>query len=642
MDIHHPGKLAPRRENLRNRTRWQVEVIRTRLRVICFLLVAGYLALAGRLAYLQIVKHSYFLGLAYQIRQHTIVLPAERGEILDRKGNPLAVDLTVGDIIADPTEITEPDDTASVLAQCVPNADSNALSAAIKAAQNERTSAGKPLRYLVLTKSVPYAAIRDLEQQMRDQRSAHLKDPAIPDTLTGITIATHSVRSYPNGDLAAQVLGFVSKRPGGQMVGSYGVEKSFNSILTGHDGLLRVETDAQGHALAGTESDHVAPKNGSNITLTIDSYIQAVAQQALAKSVETYHAKSGCVVVLDPQNGDILADANLPTFDPNDLGASTYQNWDNRVACDLYEPGSTMKTLTMSAVLDSEGLDEMNHTIYCSGEWAVGGHIIHCAPDPPLYGHHGVEDMRKVLENSCNIGAAQFAMGLGADKLYHYQQAFGLFQAPDCGLPFPECSYLKSPEVKPWSKIQLANVAFGQGISITPLQLASIYATIANGGRRVYPHILEGAPTPPAEQVVKPEVAQAMLSMLQSVVTDGTGEPAQISNFTIGGKTGSAQVAEHGHYGDQYVGSFCGIAPLTHPRLVILCAIFKPSGVHWGAVVAAPVVHDIAKASLAYLKTPPDALGTQDYDDKARKSGQAAFVTVHIPAPGTEQASAAP
>lgn len=631
-----------RREDFRNRNRWQVAAIRARLRLICFLLVAGYLALAGRLAYLQIAKHAYFLGLAYQIRQHTIVLPADRGEIFDRNGNPLAVDIAVGDIIADPTEIADCANTASALAQCIPTADAGTLSSMIQAAQAERTPAGKPLRYLVLAKSVPYAAIRNLEQQMRADQHAHLINPANPDALTGITVLTHSVRSYPNGDLAAQVLGFVSKGPDGQMSGAYGVEKSFNSVLTGHDGLLRVETDAQGHVLAGTESDHVSPRNGRNIRLTIDSYIQAVAQRELAKSVETYHAKTGCVVVIDPENGDILADANLPTFDPNDLGASNYADWDDRVVSDLYEPGSTMKTLTMSAVLDSEGLDEMNHTIFCSGEWAVGGHIIHCAPDPPLYGHHGLEDMRKVLENSCNIGAAQFAMGLGADKLFEYDQAFGLLEKPDCGLPGAEHSYLQSPQVKPWSKIELANIAFGQGISITPLQLASIYATVANGGRRVYPHIIEGAPVGPPVQVIKPEVAQAMLSMLQSVVTDGTGEPAQIANFTIGGKTGSAQVAEHGHYGDQYVGSFCGIAPLTHPRLVILCAIFKPSGIHWGAVVAAPVVHDIAKEALAYMKTPPDALGTQDYDDKSRKPGEGAFVTVHIPAPGPEEALASP
>jgi cell division protein FtsI/penicillin-binding protein 2 len=609
--------------------------------LVFFLLMLGYLGLAARLAYLQIDRHDYYLQKAWSIRHHSFPLLAQRGAIVDRNGQPLAIDIQVGDVIADPTEIADPDATAAVLAPHIPASDASALSARILSARAELTPAGKKIRYVVLAKAVPFAAVRAIQQEAQAERSAHVKDLSKPDTLTGISIETRSVRSYPNGDLAAQVLGFLGQGPAGRMVGEYGVEKSCNTLLAGSDGMYDAETDAQGRILPGTITDQVAARDGQNVTLTIDMGLQRYAQDALAKSVQEHHAQSGTVIVLDPQNGEILADASCPTFDPNNLAKTNYAQWDDRAVSDLYEPGSTMKTLTLSAVLDSEGLDEMNHTIYCDGEMQVGNHIIHCAKDPPTYGHHGTEDMRQVLENSCNIGAAQFALGLGADKLYDYEQAFGLTDKPDYGLPGAEYSRLQSPSDKPWSKIQLANIAFGQGISITPMQLASVYATIAHGGQRVYPHIIKGAVTGPRVQVVKPEVAQAMLSMLQSVVTDGTGEPAQVADYTVGGKTGSAQVAEHGHYGNEYVGSFCGIAPLTNPKLVILCVITKPQGVHWGAVVAAPVVHDIAKYGLWYLKTEPDARGTQDYDDKARKLGKAAFVTIHIPASQGEQTTPA-
>lgn len=628
-----------RREDLRTRTRWQVSNIRQRVRLVCFLLVALYMALAGRLVFLQIVKHDYYFRIARQIREHLIPLPAQRGEIVDRNGAPLAINIEVGQISADPTQVSDPTATGEALASCLPNVDAGAIATDILSMKGKLNASGKPVRAVSLA-TVPFANLKALEDEMREERAAHLKNPATPDQLAGIYIDTHWVRSYPNGDLAAQVLGFVSKGPGDKMTGVYGIEKSCDPILAGTDGYSHVQTDVDGHVLPGTETDHVAPHNGQNVTLTIDSYLQGVAQAALAKSVKAHHAQSGCVVVIDRQTGEILALANLPTFDPNNLTGSAYQQWDDRAVSDLYEPGSTLKTLTLSAVLDSQGLDMMNRTIYCSGEMQIGGHTIHCAKDPPKYGKHGLEDMRNVLENSCNIGAAQFALGLGADKLYQYEVAFGLTDRPDCGLPGAQFSRLESPEEKPWSKIQLANIAFGQGISMTPLQLASVYATIANDGRRVYPHIIAGQPVGPPVQVVKPEVAQAMLSMLQSVVTDGTGEPAQIADFTIAGKTGSAQVAEHGHYGDEYVGSFCGVVPVTNPRLVILCAIFKPQGVHWGAVVAAPVVHDVAKAAMAYLKTQPDAPGSQDYNDPKRKRDTAAFVTIHVPAPAGEQAEA--
>jgi stage V sporulation protein D (sporulation-specific penicillin-binding protein) len=306
--------------------------------------------------------------------------------------------------------------------------------------------------------------------------------------------------------------------------------------------------------------------------------------------------------------------------------------WRDCAVSDLYEPGSTLKSVTASAVLQEQGLDMMNVHVFCSGTLQIGGHTIHCAPDPPDYGVHGDETLRDVLKNSCNIGMAQFGMHLGAEKLYDFERKFGFLNLPGSGLPGEAKSWLLSPEKfnrftgsVGWSKIQLANVSFGQGISVTPLQLADAYCTIANGGALMQPHIVRAVrshgvekPVAPVaiRQVLSPDVSAMMRSILGTVVQDGTGKPAQIAGFTVGGKTGSAQMAgAHGYEAGHFVASFVGLVPLSHPRFVILCAVFEPQGVHWGAAVAAPVVHNIAKAAVMEYGITPDAPDQVDWND---------------------------
>jgi cell division protein FtsI (penicillin-binding protein 3) len=401
--------------------------------------------------------------------------------------------------------------------------------------------------------------------------------------------------------------------------GTSGVELYFDRQLAGQDGKVTAMVDARNRIIPGTVK-RVEAIDGKSITLTIDSRIQKVAEDELQKTVTTHNGTSGDVVVLDAHDGDILALANFPTYNPNVRNSTTNAAaWDDRAVHDVYEPGSTLKTLTLSAVLAVQGLQMADRHVYCSGEFQVGDHIIHCAKDPPLYGVHGDETMRDVLKNSCNIGAAKFALGLGAPSLFAYEKAFGLLDKPNCGLPFAGYCRLPDPAVTPWRAIRLANVAFGQGIAITALQLSSVYATIANRGQRVYPRICSDiAPQSPPTQVIPGPVADAMLSMLQTVVQQGTGQAAQIGGYSIGGKTGSAQVFDpklH-HYGDNYVGSFCGIVPLSDPKLVILTVVNDPKPVHWGAVVAAPVVHDVAKRALWFMGIKPDSPGTKDYNTK--------------------------
>jgi stage V sporulation protein D (sporulation-specific penicillin-binding protein) len=287
----------------------------------------------------------------------------------------------------------------------------------------------------------------------------------------------------------------------------------------------------------------------------------------------------------------------------------------------------------------------MDKYVTCSGQLPVGNHIIHCAPDPPYNGVHGRENLRGILKNSCNIGMAMFGMALGSHKLYDMEQKYGFLQYPNSGLPGEQRCWVQSPAKfnrftghVGWSQIQLANIAFGQGISVTPLQLTTAYCAIANGGTLVQPHIVHAIqkgqvitdiPVVTRGQILRPEVANMVKSCLGTVVTDGTGKPAQIAGFDVGGKTGSAQVAgPHGYEAGQYVGSFIGMVPLSKPRLVILCAVFKPQGVHWGAVVAAPVVHDLAKVAMLQMHVTPDDINAPDANNRK---------TAKKPADGVQQ-----
>jgi cell division protein FtsI/penicillin-binding protein 2 len=344
---------------------------------------------------------------------------------------------------------------------------------------------------------------------------------------------------------------------------------------------------------------------------------------------------------MDPRTGEILALSQAPGYNPNaprpagrlgrEAALRLQARWRDAAVSNLYEPGSTLKTITASAVLQEQGLGEMERRVYCSPTLPIGRRVIHEAADA-LTKNLGEQNLRGILRVSSNVGMAQFGLRLGAPRLYEYEQKFGFLDPPGSGLPGEAKSPLQPPDAPNratggvgWAKIQLANIAFGQGISLTPLQLASAYGAIANGGTLMQPHIVRAVrrdgretlvPPVPVRRVLDPPVAAAVRSMLGTVVQSGTGRPAQIADFTVGGKTGSAQVSgPHGYEAGRFVASFVGLVPLSHPRLVILCAVFEPQGIHWGASVAAPVVHNIARAAMLQLQVPPDAPGLPDWDD---------------------------
>ena len=599
-----------------------LSVIKPRATVLCVCFAVLYFSLAGRLVYLQAVRHAYFQKQADAYRVSKSLLPARRGLILDRNGESLASNVPAAAVYADPQEVPDPAAAAALLAPILH--DTPAHLQALLTPRSTRVHFVSLKRRFV----VPGTAVMP----------AQALTAAIKKTgLAGIYAVDDSSRSYPDGALAAQALGFTN----GDGVGITGLEHSQEALLRGHDGRVVAEIDRDGRFLPGTTRRRVEAENGADIVRTLDSRLQGVTDDELVKAVAVHHADHGVAIVLDPQTGEILALAQAPAFNPNAprptqklskaAALAVATRWKNDAVSDLYEPGSTLKTITVSAILQEQGLGMMDKRVYCSPTLPIGRRVIHEAADA-LTKNLGEQNLRGILRVSSNVGMAQFGLALGAPKLYEYEQKFGFLDPPGSGLPGEAASHLLSPDAADrftggvgWPRIKLANIAFGQGISLTPLQLAAAYGAIANGGTLMRPHIIRATcrggkdilvnPTP-IRRVLDPPVAAAVRSMLGTVVQSGTGRPAQIADFSVGGKTGSAQVSgAHGYEEGHFVASFVGLYPLSHPKLVILCAVFQPEGIHWGASVAAPVVHNIAREAMLQMHIAPDAPGTLDWDD---------------------------
>ena len=599
-----------------------LSVIKPRATWLCLCFAILYLLLAGRLVYLQGIRHAYFQKQADAYRVSKSLLPARRGLILDRNGESLASNVPAAAVYADPQEVPDPAAAAALLAPILHDDPAHL--------QKLLTPRSARVHYVSLRRhfAVPGTTIMPVQSL-----TAAIKKTG----LAGIYAVGDSSRSYPDGALAAQALGFTN----GDGVGISGLEHSQENLLRGHDGKVVAEIDKDGRFLPGTTRRRAEAENGADIVTTLDSRLQGVADDELAHAVAAHHADHGVVVVLDPQTGEILALSQSPAFNPNAprpaqrltrAAALVWATrWKSGAVSDLYEPGSTLKTITASAILQEQGLGMMDKRVYCSPTLSIGKRVIHEAADA-LTRNLGEQNLRGILRVSSNVGMAQFGLSLGAPRLYEYEQKFGFLDPPGSGLPGEASSHLSSPDAPDrftggvgWPRIKLANIAFGQGISLTPLQLAAAYGAIANGGMLMRPHIIRAtrrdgketlvAPTP-VRRVLDPPVAAAVRSMLGTVVQAGTGRPAQIADFSVGGKTGSAQVSgPHGYEEGHFVASVVGLYPLSHPRLVILCAVFQPQGIHWGASVAAPVVHNIAREAMLQMQISPDAPGTLDWDD---------------------------
>ncbi len=548
---------------------------RIRLLLTAFALI--FVIAIARAAWLQGAQHDKLAAMAITQHRETIEIPAGRGTIYDRTGEPLAIGEQATTVYADPRNIVD------------------AQRAAILAGKTLGLAADKLYPELKdRTKGFVYVA-----RKADPIKAAALSKKEIP----GLGFYAEELRTYPQGSVAAHVLGFA----GTDNHGLDGLERSLDKTLSGKPGSETIVKDPFGRAIDVVTSQPERP--GKNVTLTIDHQIQSNAEQILAQTVRNYGARGAAAIVMDPRTGAILAMANYPTFNSNSFSTAAPDARRNRAVTDAYEPGSTFKIVTIAGALE-DNVVSPNTTFTLAPTIQVADRVIH---EAHLRGTE-VLSVREILSQSSNVGTITIAEKLGSSGLASWIDRFGFGHRT--GIDYPgESSGLVLPLAK-WSGSTIGNVPIGQGIAVTPLQMVSAYATIGNGGVRATPHLVEKVGSKRVhgtrgKRIVSSHTANRMMAMFRDVVLEGTGTQAAIPGYTVAGKTGTAQKAENGKYVTKYVASFVGLVPAKSPRLAILVMVDEPHGDIYGGSVAAPAFRDIARFDLQYLEVPPDAPETK-------------------------------
>ncbi|MGQ9697893.1 MAG: peptidoglycan D,D-transpeptidase FtsI family protein [Armatimonadota bacterium] len=569
-----------------------------RIEIISALFALCAVALIIRLGYVQLVHHEYWRDWADSTHYRKILLHAPRGLILDRNGRQLAVNVPCGTVVVNPRQVP-PD-------------------------QRQRVAGA-----LCKALGVPYDRVMRL--LLLDRRYVYVKRRAPMETaleiekmeLPGITVERDTRRVYPAGKLASHVIGFANI----DGVGMAGVERKKDDVLAAKPGEIVAVVDGLQKVIPGRTRIIREPRAGRNVILSIDSALQERAESELDKAVQATRARGGTCIVLDPHTGEVLALATSPRFDPNRPGDAQPEVRRNPAVELVYEPGSTMKMITSAAALDS-GLVSPEDTFFCPANLVVGRHAIHCVVHHPYINGHGAVNIRNLIRLSCNIGAARVAMKIGQNCMLDYMRRFGL--GSKTGVELPSESPGKLPGALHWRDITLANIGFGQGVAVTPMQLAAAYAAVANDGVLVQPTVLRRPDRKPiaSKRVISPKTASVLREYLEGVVQSGTGQAAKVRGYRVAGKTGTAQKAaparrislppdkpggkptykwvSGGYMPGKFVASFVGFIPAGRPRVVILVAVDEPSTSHYGGVVAAPVFREVARAAMARLGVSPD------------------------------------
>lgn len=561
-----------------------------RLVVLLVAMLFAFGGIAVRLATFQVGDRQLFaIGLDQRVR--TIDLPAARGRILDRSGVPLAITLDARDLYANPELVTDPGGEAEQIARIL----------GLKP-KDVRSALEADGTFAYVARQVDL----DVAQQVEDLR------------LAGIGSLSAPKRYYPAGALASQVLGFV----GIDGTGLAGLEEQFETELAGTPGERRVEVAPDGQPIAQGISAETEPVDGVSLRTTIDRDIQFKTQQALASAVQDNGAKAGTVIMMIPKTGDILAMASSPSFDPNRFVSADPDRWRNRAVTDAFEPGSVNKIITAAAALES-GTVSLTQRFQVPASMQVDEYTIHDSHPHPVQ----TMLLSDIIAESSNIGIAKVAGVIGKTTLASYMNRFGFGRTT--GLGFPGESDGIVPALENWSDASLATIAYGQGISVTPLQMASVYATIANGGVLVQPRLVSGTvddtgtftPTPPSpsHRVIEAQTAATLTEMLAYAVEGGTGTTAQIPWYQVAGKTGTAlkPSPSGGYYSDRYVASFIGFLPAGHPQVIVAVFLDEPATVY-GGIAAAPLFQQVARYAIQKLgiltadqvPAPPHVFGT--------------------------------
>ncbi|MHB8432167.1 MAG: peptidoglycan D,D-transpeptidase FtsI family protein [Candidatus Tyrphobacter sp.] len=545
-----------------------------------FCFVVG-LYLVWRLYDVQVLRGPVYARDALNQRTRLITIAGHRGSILDRDGSELVRSLPSESIYVDPHDVTDVAETIARLDAVV-----GPLGAQTLALLHDPRA-----QFVYIARKVPHeTAVR--------VAALNLPGVGIEQEVTGRRIDTV-------GRLASTIVGYV----GTDENGLAGVEYSYDDVLRGVFGKVLVQEDDLGRPIPVAREDVVKPpKDGLSVELTLDSYLQFVAQEALAQQVRRFHATDATAIVMNPWTGEVLAMANVPDYDPNHWERFSTRDQRDRAVMDAYEPGSTYKLVTAAAALSS-GKVTLQSRFPAHDKITVGGWTIHNAEDGFMPNQGGSETLEQIVEYSHNVGAAEVGMRIGAGTFYAMERRAGFGEPTGVGLAGENPGIVPPPAQ--WSAPSLATMSFGQGVAVTPLALTRYYCAIANGGELMRPLLVRayvngsGAVVRRFEpQVVRrifsPEVAAELRTFLRQVVLHGTGDPtAQIPGYATAGKTGTAQIVENGTYEPgAYSASFMGMIPYDHPRYVIFVKIDRPEGSYYGSVVAAPVFVRIARAAM--------------------------------------------
>ncbi|CAN7496965.1 stage V sporulation protein D [Paenibacillus sp. LjRoot56] len=577
--------------------------VRRRLFTALIIGTVIFTALIIRLAYVQLWIGQDLAKLAENSWRREIGFAPKRGEIQDRNGLTLTYSMSTPTLVAIPIQIKDAHATAAKLAEVLDG--------------NEEDI------YKQITKKEMQNYIKPSGRKITIEKAQEVRDLQLP----GIIVAEDNKRYYPYGSLAAHILGFA-----GIDKGLTGIESKYNSQLTGIAGNIAYMTDAAGRKLAGTTDTYTAPKDGLNVKLTIDSHLQSVMERSLDQAMVQYQAQNVIAIMMDPNTGEILSMGSRPTYDPGKYMESPAETYNRNLPIwKTYEPGSTFKIITLAAALEEKKVDLKNEQFYDPGSIEVGGARLRCWKR----GGHGSETMLQVVQNSCNPGFVVMGQRLGKEKLFDYISRFGFGKKTGIDLGGEENGIMFKPsQVGP---VELATTAFGQGVSVTPIQQITAVSAAINGGKLFKPYVAKSFSNPDTGEVVdvvEPELVRNVISedtsrqvreALESVVAKGTGRNAFIDGYRVGGKTGTAQKVINGRYSpDEHIVSFIGFAPADNPKIVVYAAVDDPKGIQFGGLIAAPLVRDIMADALRYMKVEPD----KNQLDKEYRYGEIPIVEV--------------
>ncbi len=555
---------------------------------VFFLCAFVLLFLIGRLGYLMLIRSEYYIQKATQLHERERDIKAARGKIVDAKGKILAANKTVCTISVIHSQIKEPERIIEVLTRELNLPEETVRKRVEKVSAIERVKS-------------------NVEKAVGDQIRNY--------DLAGVKIDEDFKRYYPYGTLASKVLGFT----GSDNQGIIGLEVAYDKILQGIPGKILTMTDARGVELADAGESRQEPVDGKNLHISLDYNIQKYAEQAALRVMEQKSADAVSIILMRPENGEILAMVNVPEFDLNDpftlqneeTGMSEKEKqsalnamWRNRCINDTYEPGSTFKIITAAAGLEEKVVSPEDQ-FHCQGFKIVEDRRIHCHKRTG----HGAENFVQGAMNSCNPVFIEVGLRLGIDRYCEYFEKFGLKEKTGVDLPGEAGTIMHKKENM--GLVELATVSFGQSFQITPIQLITIASSIINGGRRVTPHfgvevrddegtLYQTFQYPLGKQIVSETTSETMCSILEKVVDGGSGKNAYIEGYRVGGKTATSETLPRS--ANKYISSFIGFAPAEDPKVIGLCVIHNPQGIYYGGTIAAPVIRDIYENILPYLE----------------------------------------